>query len=121
MDSSSNLFRSIALRILALVIMFSAVVFTAKADDEKNKKKEKKETAVTFSAEEKVFFEKVSKEVEAKTQKALANVFKHQTETMIVVDGEGKVILETTQASKLPANAQKLMTQGKIAFYIVNL
>lgn len=119
MDSSSNLISNIALRILVLVVIFSAVVFTAKADDEK--KKNQKETKVTLSADEQVFFGKIVSEVEQKAQKAMNNTLHQQVNQIVVVNQEGQVILETTEASKIPANAEKLMNQGKIAFYIVNL
>lgn len=118
-SSSQNFIDSILVRVLVLIVIFSSVIFSAKANDEKEEPK--KQTKVVLSAEEMVFFDAVNTEVEQKANKAIANTLGHQTETMRVIDASGKVILETTEAKNLPANAEKLMTQGKIAFYIVNL
>ncbi len=125
MDSSSsqNLIDSIVVRILVLVVIFSTIIFSAKADNGKkgNKEKQKEETKVTFNAEETVFFEQVSKEVAMKANKAIFNALHPQTETFKVIDASGKVMLETVEAKDLPVNAEKLMIHGKTAFYIVNL
>lgn len=118
-SSSQNFIDSILVRVLVLVVIFSSIIFTAKANDEKEKPK--KETKVVLSVEEMVFFDAINAEVEQKANKAIANTLQHQTETMRVIDASGKVILETTETKDLPANAEKLMKQGNIAFYIVNL
>lgn len=118
-SSSQNFIDSILVRVLVLVVIFSSIIFSAKANDEKEKPK--KETKVVLSAEETVFFDAIKAEVEQKANKAIANTLQHQAETMRVIDASGKVILETTETKDLPANAEKLMKQGNIAFYIVNL
>jgi hypothetical protein len=124
MDSSSqNLIDSIAVRILVLVVIFSSIIFSAKADNGKkgNKEKQKEETKVTFSAEETVFFDEVSKEVETKASKAISSILHPKVEIFKVIDATGKVILEKADLNELPVNAEKLMIHGKTAFYIVNL
>ncbi len=118
-SSSQNFIDSILVRVLVLVVVSSSIIFSAKANDEKEKPK--KGTKVVLSAEEVVFFDAVSAEVEQKANRAIANTLGHQTETMRVIDASGKVILETTEVKNLPANAEKLMKQGNVAFYIVNL
>jgi hypothetical protein len=126
MDSSSskNFIDSIGLKILFLVIVFSSLIFSAKADNGKDKGKEKKqkqESSVIYSADEKVLFEQVTKEFEQKTSKAIANTLQPKIELIRVIDANGKVILETSNINDVPSEAAKLMDYGKIAFYIVNL
>ncbi|TAH18772.1 MAG: hypothetical protein EAZ08_10575 [Cytophagales bacterium] len=118
-SSSQNFIDSILVRIFILVVVFSSIVLTAKADNGKGKSK--KETKLALSMEEVVFFDAISEAVEQKANRAIFNALHHQKETIRVIDASGKVVLETTEVREVPANAEKLMNQGKIAFYIVNL
>lgn len=118
-SSSQNFIDSILVKILILVVVFSSIVLTTKADNGKGKPKQKETLAM--SREEVVFFDAISEEVTLKANKAIFNALHHQKETIRVIDASGKVVLETTEAKEVPANAEKLMNQGKIAFYIVNL
>lgn len=119
-----SIVRIISFKLLSLAFIFFSLIFSVKAEDNRDKGKEKEqnqENIVVYSANEMVFLEQVSKEFEAKVTKALSNTLKQSVELIKVVDSEGNVILETTEAKDVPANAEKLMEYRKIAFYIVNL
>lgn len=118
-SSSQNFIDSILVKVLILVVMFSSVIFAAKANDDKEKPK--KETKVVLNTEEMVFFNAIIGELAQKANDAIANTLQHQTQIIKVIDASGKVVLETSELKNVPTNAEKLMDQGKIAFYIVNL
>ncbi len=119
-----NVFRIINPRLFSLAFVFFFLIFSVEAKDNKDKGKDKEqnqENVVIYSVSEAVFVEQVSGEFEAKVSKAITNALQHGTKLIRVFDKEGNMLVETTDAREIPANAEKLMEYRKIAFYIVNL
>ncbi len=119
-----NVVRGMNFKLFSLAFVCFFLIFSVEAKDNRDKGKkseQKQENVVIYSASEAVFVEQMSKEFEAKVSKAIANTLQQRAGLIRVFDGEGNLILETTDVREVPANAEKLMEYRKMAFYIVNL